>query len=118
MAYLLHTYLPPTMEICRALQRFLGIGNFRSLQMCHLIGLEPKKVVSELTPYHNQRLLRFLTQSYYTSSELQRVVNDDISRLVKIGSYRGFRHVQRLPVRGQRTRTNSRTIRRLSSKKI
>ena len=52
-----------------------------------------------------------LIQSYRIEGELRREVANNVKRLKDIGSYRGTRHALRLPVRGQRTKTNSRTVR-------
>ena len=113
MTYILHTYLPPKMKVEKALQLYMGIGKFRSIQICSRLGLKPKILVSQLKSKQIESITQILKYTYYTKSFLKRIINDDIQRLIKIGSYRGFRHVQGLPVRGQRTRTNSRTIRRL-----
>ena len=116
MAYLVHTYLKPTLHIRRALTTFFGIGDFRSKQICDNLGFKKKKLVAELSTAHIQILTRILTHTYFTESELNRAIAADIKRLISIGSYRGFRHVQKLPLRGQRTRTNSRTCRKLVKK--
>jgi small subunit ribosomal protein S13 len=51
----------------------------------------------------------FISQNYKVEGDLRREVQLNIKRLIEIGSYRGMRHRRNLPVRGQRTRTNSRT---------
>jgi small subunit ribosomal protein S13 len=112
MAYLVHTYLKPTLPVRKALTHFFGIGEFRSNQICDNLGFKTKKIVGDLSPAHIQVLTRILTHTYFTESELSRAISADIKRLISIGSYRGFRHVQKLPLRGQRTRTNSRTARK------
>jgi len=117
MAYIVHTYLRPTLTIRKALTQLFGIGTFRAHQICDQLGFPLKKRVEQLTPSHINILTRILTHSYFTESELQRAVSEDIKRLIFIGCYRGFRHVLRLPLRGQRTRTNARTC-RLQKKKV
>ena len=52
----------------------------------------------------------FISQSYKVEGDLRREVQLNIKRLIEIGSYRGLRHRRNLPVRGQRTRTNARTV--------
>ncbi len=112
MTYILHTYLPPKMRVEKALQLYMGIGKFRAIQICSRLGLQPKLQIFQLHSKQIENITQILKYTYSTKSFLKRIINDDIQRLIKIGSYRGFRHVQGLPVRGQRTRTNSRTIRR------
>ena len=116
MAYILHNHLPPTMRIRHALTKIFGICAYRSDQICDQLGFQRSLRVHMLSPSQVDQLTRILTQYYYTGSELQRAIIHDIQRLISIGCYRGFRHVQRLPVRGQRTHTNSRTSRRTSLK--
>ena len=55
-----------------------------------------------------------MSQNDLISSQLKKRVRSDIERLIKISSYRGFRHIQKLPVRGQRTSTNARTCCRVN----
>jgi len=114
MAYLLHTYLKPKLTVKKALLQFYGIGQFRSQQICDTLGLRQKTLICHLLPRHFILLTRILTHTYFTESELKRTIAEDIHRLIQIASYRGFRHVQRLPVRGQRTKSNSRTSRKVS----
>ena len=112
MAYLVHTYLQPSLSVRKALCKFFGIGIFRANHICDTLGFSRTKCIRDLTVSHINILTRIITQTYFTESELKRAISEDIKRLIQIGSYRGFRHVQRLPVRGQRTRTNSRSCRR------
>jgi small subunit ribosomal protein S13 len=65
--------------------------------------------VRDLTEDEITRLRDYIGQNYTVEGELRREVQLSIKRLVDIGSYRGLRHRRNLPVRGQRTRTNSRT---------
>lgn len=112
MAYILNTHLSPGLRVRRALSSFFGIGLYRSEQICDQLGLHHSLRVSHLSQAHIDQLTRILTKYYYTGSELQRAISKDVKRLVAIHCYRGFRHVQGLPVRGQRTHTNSRTVRK------
>jgi small subunit ribosomal protein S13 len=116
MAYIVHTYLPPTLAVRKGLTSFFGIGKFRAHHMCDQLGLHEGMRVGDLSPTHISILTRMITHSYFTESELRRAISDDVKRLIAIASYRGFRHVQRLPLRGQRTRTNSRSARRTGTR--
>jgi small subunit ribosomal protein S13 len=112
MAYLVHTHLSPRLPVRKALTSFFGIGPFRAHMICDQLGFRTTKRVEEMSAAHIAVLTRILTHTYFTESELRRAIAEDVKRLVSIASYRGFRHVQRLPLRGQRTRTNSRSARR------
>ena len=112
MTYLAQNYLAPSLEVRKALRSFYGIGRFRAHHMCDQLGLPPSIRVGALSPSQLGVLTRFVTHMYFTEGDLRRAIGEDIHRLIRIASYRGFRHVARLPLRGQRTRTNSRSSRR------
>jgi small subunit ribosomal protein S13 len=65
--------------------------------------------MNELSEVQVDRLREIIDREYLTEGDLRRDVNQNIRRLIEIGSYRGLRHRRGLPVHGQRTRTNSRT---------
>jgi small subunit ribosomal protein S13 len=65
--------------------------------------------MNELSEGQVDRLREIIDREYLTEGDLRRDVNQNIRRLIEIGSYRGLRHRRGLPVHGQRTRTNSRT---------
>ena len=67
--------------------------------------------MKDLTTDEEDKLRAFIEKTYRVEGELRRDIGSNIKRLKEIGAYRGIRHIKRLPVRGQRTKTNSRTIR-------
>lgn len=69
------------------------------------------KRAKELTPDEVNRIQTFIEKNYKVEGHLRQDIREHIKRLKEINSYRGMRHLKRLPVRGQRTKTNSRTIR-------
>ena len=85
-----------------------GFSEVCSLEILDSTGVDPAKRVRELTEAE-VALLRDAISNYRVEGELRREVQLNIKRLIEIGSYRGIRHRRSLPVRGQRTRTNSRT---------
>lgn len=100
--------LPPKKHIRIALLSVFGIGLTRSLQICKSIGLDPSTKVSELT----DQIIKSIQQAvsdFQVEGDLRRKISMDIKRLKDIKCYRGLRHRRRLPVRGQRTKTNART---------
>ncbi len=92
-----------------ALRYFYGIGPTLALEVIEKVGLDPAKVADDLTDDEIKRLSQLLQQEYQIEGDLRREVQQNIRRLISIGSYRGLRHRRGLPVRGQRTSTNART---------
>ena len=86
-----------------------GIGRARSLSILHRVGINPDKKVKDLTEEEVTRVRQILEEEGNIEGDLRKEVALSIRRLIEIGSYRGLRHRRNLPVRGQRTHTNSRT---------
>lgn len=103
--------LPDHKHVGVALTRIRGIGNRASQSILSAVGVKPEERVRDLTERETSAIRETIERSYRVEGELRRLEQDNIRRLKEIGSYRGVRHMRRLPVRGQRTRTNSRTVR-------
>lgn len=73
--------------------------------------IEPTRKASELTTDEVSRLKDIIEKNYKIEGELRREIMMNIKRLKDINSWRGVRHIKGLPVRGQRTKTNTRTVR-------
>jgi small subunit ribosomal protein S13 len=86
-----------------------GIGEKSSLSILSKANVNSDKKVSELTEEEIARIRSVMTAEYKVEGALRSEVQQNIKRLMDIGAYRGLRHRRSLPVRGQRTRTNSRT---------
>jgi len=86
-----------------------GVGRTTGIQICRQLGLDLQREARELSDDDLARIANLLDKEFLIEGQLRRKVQQDIARLRDIGSYRGFRHRRGLPVRGQRTRTNSRT---------
>ncbi len=93
-----------------ALTKIYGIGRSRSLDILKSARIDPATKVKDLTGKDIQALSKLLNQ-YTLEGELKKAIRDNIQRLKRTNSYRGLRHIAKLPSRGQRTRTNSRTLR-------
>lgn len=108
---LLGINIPDNKKLPIALTYSYGIG--RSLAQKIVIGakLDPNKRAKDLTPEEVNKIKEYVEKYHKVEGELRQVLRLNINRLKEIQSYRGVRHVRRLPVRGQRTKTNSRTIR-------
>jgi len=92
-----------------ALTYIYGIGRTTAGQILSQAGVPLDKKTDDLTDEEVVNIRRVIDQSYRVEGDLRREVTGAIKRHLDIGSYRGLRHRKNLPVRGQRTRTNSRT---------
>lgn len=87
-----------------------GIGISRARKILDQIGIDHGKRAADLTPEEENKI-RTVVEGITIEGNLKREIGANIKRLKDIKSHRGVRHIKRLPVRGQRTKTNSRTIR-------
>jgi small subunit ribosomal protein S13 len=94
-----------------ALTYIYGIGPRRSRDILMATGVGFDTRIKDLTDDEVRLLRTHIDQSYRVEGDLRRDVSQNIKRLQEIGCYRGIRHRRRLPVHGQRTRTNARTNR-------
>ncbi len=102
--------LPDNKQLAYSLPIIVGIGPSRALDILKKANVPANKKGSELTPEEEQTI-RTLAEGYTIEGELRREVAQNVKRLKDIRSARGVRHERRLPVRGGRTKTNSRTVR-------
>ena len=89
---------------------FYGIGIPRARKILDDVGIDRGKRAADLTPDEENKI-RLVIEGLLIEGNLKREISANIKRLKDIKSYRGIRHIKRLPVRGQRTKTNSRTVR-------
>lgn len=94
-----------------ALTYIFGIGLTRSHEILDATGVDGNVRIKELTDDEVRRVRAYIDQTYTVEGDLRRNLAQDLKRLQEIGCYRGMRHRRRLPARGQRTRTNARTLR-------
>ncbi len=102
--------IPSEKRVIIALRYIYGIGPERAQAVCKNAKVKESVRVKDLTP-DQEEALRAAVGDYVLEADLRREVSQGIRRLQEIGSYRGYRHRKRLPVRGQKTKTNSRTKR-------
>lgn len=101
--------IPGKKRLIVSLTYIYGIGEPRSEEIITKLGLDPEKHADKLTGDEISRINALLQSEYVVEGDLRRQVQNDIKRLINVHAYRGGRHRLGLPVRGQRTRTNSRT---------
>ncbi len=111
MARISGVTIPAEKQIQIALTYVYGIGPKTSQAILDATKVEPTVRVKNLTDAEISRIQDFINDNYTVEGDLQRIVSTNIKRLKDIGSYRGLRHKQGLPSRGQRTKTNARTRR-------
>ena len=103
--------IPDNKQILIALTYIYGIGLPLSRRILKEANIEVGKRAKDLTTDEINRLKEVIEKKFKIEGELRREIITNIKRLKDIGSWRGVRHIRGLPVRGQRTRTNTRTVR-------
>jgi len=94
-----------------ALTYIYGIGKSQAGKILEKIGVDKNLKISKISAEDIVKLRNEIEDNHILEGELKRQVMMNIKRLKEIGSYRGLRHSRGLPVRGQRTKTNTRTVR-------
>jgi small subunit ribosomal protein S13 len=102
--------LPRDKRVEIGLTYLYGIGLTLSRKILSETGISPDVRVRDLTEIEVGRLRNYIENNFKVEGDLRREVSMNIKRLIEIGCYRGIRHRRGLPVRGQGTRTNARTL--------
>ncbi|RYX79654.1 30S ribosomal protein S13 [bacterium] len=113
MIYIYNTNLSDKKKLRSALCNIHGVGAIKAQHLCDLIGVSSNTKINQLSISNLERLSQVLHQNHTIGPEVRRKMRENRQRLVNIGSYRGFRFVEGLPCRGQRTHGNARIARRL-----
>jgi small subunit ribosomal protein S13 len=108
MARIAGINLPNQKHILIALTAIYGIGRATAHAICAAAGVPESKMVKDMTEAEVDKV-RIEVAKHTVEGDLRRQTSMNIKRLMDLGTYRGMRHRRGLPVRGQRTRTNSRT---------
>lgn len=101
--------IPDEKQLSYGLTAVHGVGRSRACEILDELKIERTKKATELTT-DEENAIRDKVESFTIEGELKREVSGNIKRLKDIQSYRGMRHAKRLPARGQRTKTNARTL--------
>jgi small subunit ribosomal protein S13 len=109
MARIAGVDLPPQKRSEIGLTYIYGIGRARANSLLARAGVSPDKKIRDLSEEEVNHIRHILEEEGSVEGDLRKEVSMNIRRLIEIGSYRGMRHRRNLPVRGQRTHTNSRT---------
>lgn len=111
MPRLVGVQIPDNKRMIIALTYIYGVGPTLSKKILQTAKIDESKRASSLSTEELSRLKEIIEKDYHIEGELRREIMMQIRRLHEIGSWRGGRHAKKLPVRGQHTRTNTRTIR-------
>ena len=116
MIYIYNTNLSDKKKLKCALCYIYGVGTIKAQYFCDLIGVSSNTKINQLSAANLDKLSQALHENHTIGGEVRRKMRQDRQRLVTIGSYRGFRFVEGLPCRGQRTHGNARVTRMLRNK--
>ncbi len=103
--------IPENKRIPIALTYIYGIGKSSAAKILAQAGINPAKKAKDLTEEEINKLRKIIEENFKIEGELRREIMANIKRLKEIKCWRGIRHIKGLPVRGQKTRKNTRTIR-------
>ncbi len=105
------TNIPDNKKIEIALRYIYGIGAHLSKKILDEAGIEKTKKAKDLTTGEVGKIQAVIEKTCKVEGELHQEIRQNVGRLKEIKAYRGIRHMRRLPVKGQRTKSNSRTVR-------
>jgi small subunit ribosomal protein S13 len=109
MARIAGITLPPDKRIEIGLTYIYGIGRSKSIEILERVKIDKDKKVKALSEDEVNKIRQAIEKQEKIEGDLRKEVTMNIKRLIDIGCYRGMRHKRKLPVRGQRTKTNART---------
>ena len=111
---ILGTHLNQEKSLFLALQAIYGLNDNNAFKICSLTGISPNAKLKKLRVNQLDKLVKICREEI--NNDLRRAVRNDIQRLIQIKHYRGTRHMFGLPARGQRTRTNAQTSKKIIKK--
>ena len=109
MARIAGVDLPKNKVVELGLTAIYGIGRTSARKIMAEANIDSSKRIKDLTEDEEAKIREIIERDYMVEGDLKREVSLNIKRLMEIGCYRGIRHKRKLPVRGQRTKTNART---------
>lgn len=108
---LLGINIPDQKKVAYALPYIYGVGQTRAKAILTQTKIDPDKRAKDLTQDELGKIKEYVEKNFKVEGELRSLVKQNITLLKEMQAYRGARHSRHLPARGQRTRTNSRTVR-------
>ena len=111
MARIAGVNLPDKKRTIIGLTYVFGIGKSKAQEICKNLNIDENIKIGDLDDNNLDKIRDYIEKKMKVEGNLRLEINQNIKRLKEISAYRGIRHIKRLPVRGQRTRTNARTKR-------
>ncbi len=105
-------------QIKYALTAIYGLGITKSSEICKQLNIPENAKISQLTDLQVSNIIKLIKKNYNIEGNLRKEIQLNIRKLVKMKSYKGFRHMYSLPMRGQRTSTNARTQKKIKRFKL
>ena len=103
--------IPDNKKLPIALRYIYGVGPARAEEIIKAASLDPNKKAKDLDATEINHIKAYIEKNFKIEGELRQIIKQNIQLLKDMSTYRGARHLRKLPVRGQRTKTNSRTVR-------
>lgn len=103
--------IPDNKKVAISLSYLYGVGVSRAQEILVHTKIDEAKRAKDLTPEEVNKIKEYIEKHFKVEGELRQIIKMNIGRMRDVGAYRGTRHARRLPVHGQRTKTNSRTVR-------
>jgi small subunit ribosomal protein S13 len=113
MVYILNKYIHPKKTVKKGLTTIYGIGPSSVEKISNGLCFHSSIRIAKLGPTQISLICKYIMENFKTGSQLKKSIQQDIQRYIKIKSYKGSRHRKGLPLRGQRTKTNSKTSRKI-----
>src|SRR3989338_10711508 len=101
--------IPDNKKVEISLSYLYGVGRSLAKKILTATKIDMNKRAKDLTQGELSKIKEFMEKNYKIEGELRQIIKQNINLLKDLNAYRGLRHLKHLPVRGQRTRTNSRT---------
>lgn len=111
MARIAGVNLPDKKRTVIGLTYIFGVGRSKSIEICKNLNIDENTKIGDLDDNTLDKIRNYIDKKIKVEGNLKLEVNQNIKRLKEISTYRGVRHIKRLPARGQRTKTNARTKR-------
>ena len=116
MPRLLNVQIPDSKRAVIGLTYIKGIGLSRSKLICGKLDIDENIYMHQLTKTQLSSITNYIRKHYKIASKIDSDITANVRKLIKISSYKGIRHFKGLPLRGQRTKTNARTVRHVQRK--
>lgn len=114
MVYIFNKYISPKKNIKTALTSIFGIGPYRANDIIKFLSINPNIRFGQVKPIEVSKITKYISYNYKVGTFLQKDIIEQIKKYIKIRHYKGIRHKNKLPVRGQRTHTNAQTRKKMT----